>query len=122
MGLAGIPLDIMTITIAAIVVGIGVDNCIHYVHRFLREFAIDRNYTAAMHRCHGSIGRAMYYTTLTVVIGFSMLMLSNFKPSIYFGALTVAAMVAAVLGALLVLPRSIVLLKPLGPEAPHAMS
>lgn len=122
MGLAGIPLDIMTITIAAIVVGIGVDNCIHYVHRFLREFAVDRNYTAAMHRCHGSIGRAMYYTTLTVVIGFSMLMLSNFKPSIYFGALTVAAMVAAVLGALLVLPRSIVLLKPLGPEASDAVS
>ena len=122
MGLAGIPLDIMTITIAAIVVGIGVDDCIHYVHRFMHEFEVDGDYTAAMHRCHLSIGRAMYYTTLTVVIGFSMLVLSNFKPSIYFGALTVAAMVAAVLGALLLLPRLIVLLKPLGPENKHAVS
>ena len=122
MGLAGIPLDIMTITIAAIVVGIGVDDCIHYVHRFMHEFEVDGDYTAAMHRCHLSIGRAMYYTTLTVVIGFSMLVLSNFKPSIYFGALTVAAMVAAVLGALLLLPRLIVLLKPLGPENQHAVS
>ena len=117
MGLLGIPLDIMTITIAAIVVGIGVDDCIHYVHRFLREFPVDRNYTAAMYRCHNSIGRAMYYTTVTVVIGFSTLTLSNFNPSIYFGLLTVMAMVAAVLGALLLLPRLIILFKPLGPEA-----
>lgn len=122
MGLANIPLDIMTITIAAIVVGMGVDNCIHYVHRFKREFALDQSYTAAMHRCHLSIGRAMYYTTLTVVIGFSMLILSNFKPSTYFGALTAVAMIAAVLGALLLLPRLIVLLKPLGPETNHAVS
>ena len=116
MGLAGIPLDIMTITIAAIVVGIGVDNCIHYVHRFMKEFPVDRDYRAAMYRCHNSIGRAMYYTTLTLVIGFSTLTLSNFNPSIYFGLLTVLAMVAAVLGALLFLPRLIVQFKPLGPE------
>jgi hypothetical protein len=116
MGLIGIPLDIMTITIAAIVVGIGVDDCIHYVHRYLKEFEVDRNYRAAMHRCHSSIGRAMYYTTLTVVIGFCTLTLSNFTPSIYFGLLTVLAMIAAVLGALLLLPLLIILLKPLGPE------
>lgn len=116
MGLAGIPLDIMTITIAAIVVGIGVDDCIHYVHRFMKEFAVDRNYRDAMYRCHNSIGRAMYYTTLTVVIGFATLTLSNFNPSIYFGLLTVLAMVAAVLGALLLLPRLIIVFKPLGPE------
>jgi len=116
MGWAGIPLDIMTITIAAIVVGIGVDDCIHYVHRFQVEFPVDRNYEAAMFRCHNSIGRAMYYTTVTVVVGFSMLALSSFTPSIYFGLLTVMAMVAAVLGALLLLPLLIVLLKPLGPE------
>ena len=117
MGLAGIPLDIMTITIAAIVVGIGVDDCIHYVHRFMHEFPVDRNYPATMYRCHNSIGRAMYYTTVTVVVGFSMLTLSNFTPSIYFGLLTVLAMVAAVLGALLLLPLLIILFKPLGPEA-----
>jgi predicted RND superfamily exporter protein len=116
MGLVGIPLDIMTITIAAIVVGIGVDDCIHYVHRYLREFPTDRDYRATMYRCHGSIGRAMYYTTVTVVIGFSTLTLSNFNPSIYFGLLTVLAMIAAVLGALLLLPQLIVALRPLGPE------
>jgi hypothetical protein len=116
MGLAGIPLDIMTITIAAIVVGIGVDDCIHYVHRYMAEFHTDRDYRATMYRCHNSIGRAMYYTTLTVVIGFSTLTLSNFNPSIYFGLLTVLAMVAAVLGALLLLPRLIIVFKPLGPE------
>ena len=116
MGLSGIPLDIMTITIASIVVGIGVDDCIHYVHRFLREFPVDRDYRAAMYRCHNSIGRAMYYTTVTIVIGFSTLVLSNFTPSIHFGLLTVLAMVAAVLGALLLLPLLIILFKPLGPE------
>ena len=118
MGLVGIPLDIMTITIAAIVVGIGVDDCIHYVHRYLREFPRDRNYLATMYRCHGSIGRAMYYTTVTVVIGFSMLTLSNFNPSIYFGLLTVLAMAAAVIGALLLLPLLLILFKPLGAEEP----
>ena len=117
MGLAGIPLDIMTITIAAIVVGIGVDNCIHYVHRFKREFPEDRDYLATMYRCHASIGRALYYTTLTLVIGFSTLTLSNFNPSIYFGVLTVIALSAAVIGALLLLPRLILLVKPLGPGA-----
>jgi len=116
MGLAGIPLDIMTITIAAIVVGMGVDNCIHYIHRFRREFEIDGNYREAMYRSHSSIGRAMYYTTLTVVVGFSMLTLSNFTPSIYFGVLTVMAMLAAVMGALLLLPKLILAFQPLGPE------
>ena len=117
MGLLGIPLDIMTITIAAIVVGIGVDNCIHYVYRFRREFHTDRNYRETMYRCHGSIGRALYYTTVTLVVGFSMLTFSNFNPSLYFGLLTVVAMVAAVIGALLLLPRLIILFKPLGSEA-----
>jgi predicted RND superfamily exporter protein len=122
MGWLGIPLDIMTITIAAIVVGIGVDDCIHYVHRYVREFPVDRNYRATMYRCHSSIGRAMYYTTLTVVVGFSTLTLSNFTPSIYFGLLTVLAMIAAVVGALLLLPQLIILVKPLGPEGTDGVS
>jgi len=117
MGLAGIPLDIMTITIAAIVVGIGVDDCIHYIHRFRVEFKKDRDYEAAMYRSHASIGRAMYYTTVTVVIGFSLLTLSNFTPSLYFGALTVMAMAAAVAGALLLLPKLLLVFRPLGPSA-----
>lgn len=115
MGILGIPLDIMSITIAAIVVGIGVDDCIHYVHRYMREFSKDRDYRATMYRCHNSIGRAIYFTTLTVVIGFATLTLSNFNPSIYFGLLTVLAMIAAVLGALLLLPQLIIVFKPLGP-------
>ncbi len=117
MGLAGIPLDIMTITIAAIVVGIGVDDTIHYVHRFKREFPKDRNYLATMHRCHASIGRAMYYTSITIIVGFSILVFSNFTPSIYFGLLTGFAMFAALVGALLLLPQLLITVKPLGPEA-----
>ena len=116
MGLAGIPLDIMTITIAAIVVGIGVDDTVHYVHRFKREFPKDRNYLATMHRCHSSIGRAMYYTSITIIVGFSILVFSNFTPSIYFGLLTGLAMVVALIGALLLLPQLILTFRPLGPE------
>ncbi|MCG8336853.1 MAG: MMPL family transporter [Proteobacteria bacterium] len=116
MGWAGIPLDMMTITIAAISVGIAVDDTIHYIHRFIREFEKDRNYIAAMHRCHQSIGYAMYYTSITIIIGFSILVLSNFIPTIYFGILTGLAMVIALLAALTLLPQLIVLIKPLGPE------
>ena len=117
MGWAGIPLDIMTITIAAIVVGIGVDHAIHYVHRFKREFPKDRQYIATMYRCHESIGRAMYYTSITVIAGFSILALSNFTPSIYFGLLTGLAMFASVIGSLMLLPQLIVTFRPLGPES-----
>ena len=116
MGLAGIPLDMMTITIAAITVGIGVDDTIHYVHRFRDEFPRDRNYLQTMYRCHGSIGKAMYYTSVIIVFGFSILALSNFTPSIYFGLLTGLAMVAALLGAMLLLPKLILMIQPLGPE------
>ncbi len=116
MGWVGIPLDMMTITIAAISVGIAVDDTIHYIHRFRREFARDGHYLATMHRCHGSIGYAMYYTSVSIIIGFSILVLSNFIPSIYFGVLTVLAMVIALLAALTLLPQLIVLLKPFGPE------
>jgi len=116
MGLAGIPLDMMTITIAAITVGIGVDNTIHYVHRFKQEFPTDRNYLATMYRCHASIGKAMYYTSSIIIFGFSILALSNFTPSIYFGLLTGLAMLAALLGAMLLLPKLLLVVKPLGPE------
>jgi predicted RND superfamily exporter protein len=114
MGIAGIPLDMMTITIAAIAVGIGVDNAIHYIYRFRREFAVDGNYIAAMHRSHGSIGKAMYYTSVTIIVGFSILALSQFIPSIYFGLLTGLAMLAAIVASLTLLPKLILLLKPLG--------
>ena len=116
MGWAGIPLDIMTVTIAAITIGIAVDDTIHYVHRFQVEFTQDNNYLASMYRCHGSIGKAMFYTSIIIIIGFSILALSNFTPSIYFGLLTATAMFAALMGALLLLPQLLITFKPLGPN------
>ncbi len=116
MGWLNIPLDMMTITIAAISVGIAVDNTIHYIHRFKQEIKVDGNYIKTVHRCHGSIGYAMYYTSITIIIGFSILVLSNFIPSIYFGLLTGLAMLIALIAALTLLPQLIVLFKPFGPE------
>lgn len=116
MGHAGIPLDMMTTTIAAIVVGVGVDQAIQYFYRYREEFAIDKNYIAAMHRSHASIGRAMYYTSATIIVGFSILMLSQFIPSIYFGVLTAFAMFMAIVGSLTLLPKLILMMKPFGPE------
>ena len=114
MGIFKIPLDMMTITIAAITVGIGVDHSIHYITRFRREFAKDGNYIATMHRAHNSIGQALFYTAITIIIGFSILALSNFIPSIYFGLLTGLAMIAALLGSMTLLPKLILIIKPLG--------
>jgi len=120
MGLVGIPLDMMTTTIAAIVVGVGVDQAIQYFYRFKEEFALCGNYVEAMHRSHASIGRAMYYTSATIVIGFSILALSQFIPSIYFGVLTSFAMFTAIVGTLTLLPKLILMFKPLGPETNKA--
>jgi len=117
MGITGVPLDMMTITIAAITVGIGVDHAIHYIHRFKQEFRIDRNYVASMHRSHASIGRAMYYTSITIIIGFSILALSKFIPSIYFGLLTSLAMFTAIVASLTLLPKLMMMTKPFGPGA-----
>jgi predicted RND superfamily exporter protein len=112
MGYLGIPLDIMTITIAAISIGIGVDDTIHYIHRFKDEFKYDHNYLNAMKRSHESIGYAMYYTSLVVIVGFSILILSNLIPTIYFGLLTVVVMITILASALLLLPKLIIMLKP----------
>jgi len=117
MGLLGIPLDMMTITIVAISVGMAVDNTIHYIHRFRYEFPKDRHYVNTMFRCHGSIGNALYYTTISVIVGFSILALSNFVPCVLFGLFTALAMAMALLAALTLLPALIVLLKPFGPGA-----
>lgn len=104
MGWLRIPLDLMTVTIAAITVGIGVDNTIHYVHRYREELAHDGNAWDAVERCHGTIGRALYYTMLTIVLGFSVLALSAFIPTILFGLLTGLAMTAALLANMTLLP------------------
>ena len=118
MGIFGIPLDMMTITIAAITVGIGVDHAIHYLTRFKREFSLDSNYIGAMHRAHASIGQALFYTSITIIAGFSILALSNFIPSVYFGLLTGLAMLAALLGSMTLLPQLIILSKPFGADMP----
>ncbi len=112
MGWFHIPLDLMTITIAAISLGIGVDDTIHYIHRFYEELEKDGDFTKAMHRSHSSVGYAMYYTTFAIMLGFSVLVLSNFMPTIYFGFLTMMAMLMALLGALLLLPRLLIIFKP----------
>jgi len=116
MGWINIPLDMMTITIAAISIGIAVDNTIHYIYRFRNEFKISQNYIKTMYYCHGSIGYAMYYTSVTIIIGFSILALSNFLPTIYFGLLTGLAMLIALLGALTLLPQLLIVVRPFGPE------
>ena len=117
MGWFGLPLDLMTITIAAITIGIGIDDTIHYVYRYREEIEKDRNYQAAMYRSHASIGRAMYYTSVIIIFGFSILALSNFNPSIYFGLLTGVAMLSALMGALILLPQLLIVFKPFGRSA-----
>ncbi len=114
MGWAEIPMDMMTITIAAITIGIAVDNGIHYIYRFREEYAITNSYVETLHICHNNIGKAVFYTTMTIIFGFSILMMSNFIPTIYFGVLTGAAMFIALLAALTVLPKLILLWKPFG--------
>jgi len=116
MGWLHIPLDIMTITIAAIAMGIGVDDTIHYIHRFKVEYQKDKVYTQVMQRTNQSIGNAMYYTSLTVIIGFSILILSNLIPTIYFGLLTMLVMAAALLSNLILLPKLLLLIKPLAKD------
>jgi predicted RND superfamily exporter protein len=114
MGLIGLPLDLMTITIAAITVGIGVDDTIHYTHRFKEEFKKDQNYIAAMHRSHKSIGMSMYYTSVTIIFGFSILAASSFMPTVHFGMLTGIAMLVALISNLILLPVLLVNFKALG--------
>ena len=114
MGWSKIPMDMMTITIAAITIGIAVDNGIHYIYRFREEYAVTNSYVKTLHICHSNIGKAVFYTTMTIIFGFSILILSNFIPTIYFGVLTGAAMFIALLAALTVLPKFILLWKPFG--------
>ena len=116
MGWAGITLDMMTITIAAISVGIGVDNTIYYMHRFKESFPAIGDYRATMHYCHGTIGKGIYYTNFTIIAGFSILVLSNFVPTVYFGLLTSLSMILSLVGSLTLLPRLLIMFKPLGPE------
>ena len=122
IGWLNIPLDMMTITIAAISIGMAVDNTIHYIYRFRYEFKITGKYAETVYRCHSSIGRALYYTSLTIIIGFSILTMSNFIPSIYFGLLTGLALFIALIAALTLLPQLIITFKPFGPDTAAGQS
>ena len=116
IGLLGIPLDMMTITIAAITIGIAVDNSIHYIYRFKEEFEKIKNYNQTVERCHNTVGVAILNTSITIVFGFSILILSNFIPTIYFGVFTGIAMLLALISVLTLLPKLIIVLKPFGQE------
>jgi len=114
IGLLGIPLDMMTITIAAITIGIAVDNSIHYIYRFKEEFKNIRNYNETLEKCHNTVGVAILNTSITIVFGFSILVLSNFIPTIYFGVFTGIAMLLAMISVLTLLPKLILIVKPFG--------
>ena len=116
IGLIGIPLDMMTITIAAITIGIAVDNSIHYIYRFREEFEKLNDYHKTLDKCHKTVGIAILNTSITIVFGFSILVLSNFIPTIYFGIFTGIAMLLAMLSVLTLLPKLILAIKPFGKE------
>ena len=116
IGLLDIPLDMMTITIAAITIGIAVDNSIHYIYRFKEEFKKINNYNNTLDKCHSTVGIAILNTSITIVFGFSILVLSNFIPTIYFGVFTGLAMLLAMISVLTLLPKLILTLKPFGSE------
>ena len=114
IGLLNIPLDMMTITIAAITIGIAVDNSIHYIYRFREEFNKINDYKKTLILCHSTVGKAILNTSITIIFGFSILVLSNFIPTIYFGIFTGLAMLLAMISVLTLLPSLIMVLKPFG--------
>ncbi len=114
IGLIGIPLDLMTITIAAITIGIAVDNSIHYIYRFKEEFIKIKDYKKTLTTCHSTVGAAILNTSTTIVFGFSILVLSNFIPTIYFGIFTGLAMLIAMISVLTLLPSLLLIFKPFG--------
>ena len=114
IGLLEIPLDMMTITIAAITIGIAVDNSIHYIYRFKEEFSKIKNYNQTLKVCHSTVGVAILNTSITIVFGFSILVLSKFIPTIYFGLFTGLAMLLAMISVLTLLPSLILIIKPFG--------
>ncbi|MDC3076644.1 MMPL family transporter [Candidatus Pelagibacter sp.] len=112
IGLLGIPLDMMTITIAAITIGIAVDNSIHYIYRFKEEYSKIKNYNKSLKICHSTVGRAILNTSITIIFGFSILVMSNFIPTIYFGVFTGIAMLLAMVSVLTLLPSLLLKIKP----------
>ena len=114
IGMLSIPLDMMTITIAAITIGIAVDNSIHYIYRFKEEYKTNQNYRETLKVCHSTVGNAILNTSITIVFGFSILILSKFIPTIYFGIFTGIAMLLAMISVLTLMPTLILAIKPFG--------
>ena len=113
MGVFGIPLDIMTITIAAITIGIGVDYAIHYIHRYKKELTSNGDNLQAILTSQTTVGKALYFTSITITLGFIILVLSNFVPSIYFGLLTSIAMLVALFATFSIIPLLLASMKPI---------
>ena len=107
LGLLNIPLDIMTITVAAISVGMAVDNTIHYIYRYKKELRKNGS-DIALKNAHSTTGRAIFYTASTIAAGFCILSLSNFFPTVLFGVFTSIAMMLAFLCSLTLLPNLLV--------------
>jgi len=119
MGFAHIPLDMMSITIASIGLGIAVDNTIHYYYRFREEVKIDGDYVASMHRAHATIGLGMFYYSLATIVGFLVMVTSNFIPTLIFGLLIVTVLVTATISDLLLSPLLVIIFKPFGNGEKH---
>lgn len=102
-----------------VIVGIGVDNAIHYLHRIKVELAVGRNIGQAIHAAHRNVGFALYVTCISIVAGFSVLVFSNFVPAIYFGLLTALAMIVTLCMNLLVLPSLLMLTNSSAPALPQ---
>ena len=112
IGFLNIPLDMMTITIAAITIGIAVDNSIHYIYRFREEKEKLQTNEKIIDICHHTVGKAIISTSITIVFGFSILGFSNFIPTIYFGLFTGMAMITALVLVLTLLPRLLIQFAP----------
>ena len=112
LGFLKIPLDMMTITIATIVMGIGTRAGIYYINRFKTEFAIHKDYKKTIIACHQTVGRSIVIAALTIIFGFSILVLSNFNPTINFGILIGIAIFAALILSLTIMPLLLLITKP----------
>ena len=112
MGFLNISLDVATIMIASVAIGISVDDTIHFLYRFKREFEKDKQYYQAIQRTLTGVGKAILFTTIIATSGFLIFCLSSFKPIQHFGLLTGITMVSALIADLFVLPSCILLFKP----------
>ncbi|MBI2930102.1 MAG: MMPL family transporter [Planctomycetes bacterium] len=112
MGFAGVPLDMVTVMIASVAMGVGIDAAIQYTVRYRIELAATGGDVAqAIRRSHATIGRAIMIATSIVFTGFVILALSRFVPTMYFGLFTGLAMLMGLLASLTALPSAFVVLR-----------